>query len=52
MNGVLHCSIVLILGLYFIIFVSYYFDLQVEAIGKAVNNVESAVKEKHIRNIL
>lgn len=26
--------------------------MQQEAIGKAVNNVESAVKEKHIRNIL
>ncbi|KAL9979897.1 hypothetical protein ACROYT_G008412 [Oculina patagonica] len=25
---------------------------QQEAIAKAVNNVESAVKEKHIRNIL
>ena len=26
--------------------------IQQEAIAKAVNNVESAVKEKHIRNIL
>lgn len=26
--------------------------MQQEAIGKAVNNIESAVKEKHIRNIL
>lgn len=26
--------------------------LQQEAIAKAVNNIESAVKEKHIRNIL
>jgi len=34
-------------------YASYCFHwIQQEAIAKAVNNVESAVKEKHIRNIL